>query len=103
MAITPGPWTINGSRLEANSHIAFGTPGVYGIPVAMVLDDPLVRPQLADNLRLLSAAPDLYEALVMVRDADDDCHRDGLRTIPPPARARIDAAIAKAEGADHAV
>lgn len=38
---------------------------------------------------------ELLEALLMVRDADDDCKRDGLPTIPASARARIDAAIAK--------
>lgn len=41
---------------------------------------------------------ELLEALTMVRDADEDCRRDGLPTIPAPARAKIDAAIAKAEG-----
>lgn len=46
----------------------------------------------------LDIASDLYSALVMVRDADDDCEKDGLPTIPPGARSRIDAAIAKAEG-----
>jgi len=46
----------------------------------------------------MEAAPDLLEALVMVRDADEDCKRDGLPTIPGPARARIDRAIAKAKG-----
>ena len=45
-----------------------------------------------------NAAPDLLEALVMVRDADDDCKRDGLPIIPCAARARIDAAIAKTTG-----
>jgi len=35
--------------------------------------------------------------LRMVRDADDDCREDGLPTMPPAARAAIDAAIAKAE------
>jgi hypothetical protein len=50
------------------------------------------------NARLIAAAPDLLEALRMVRDADDDCGRDGLQRIPSPARSRIDAAIAKAVG-----
>lgn len=36
----------------------------------------------------------LREALIMVRDADDDCHRDWFKTIPAPARAKIDAALA---------
>ena len=40
---------------------------------------------------------ELLEALVMVRDADEDCKRDGLPTIPSSARAKIDAAISKAE------
>lgn len=50
------------------------------------------------DLLVRAAAPELLAALVMVRDADDDCRRDGLPTIPLSARARIDAAIAKAEG-----
>lgn len=41
---------------------------------------------------------ELLAALEMVRDADEDCKRDGLPTIPAAARAKIDAAIAKAEG-----
>lgn len=36
----------------------------------------------------------LREALEMVQDADDDCMRDGLTTIPHAARAKIDAALA---------
>lgn len=41
----------------------------------------------------------LGEALVMVRDADEDCLKDGLpRWCTPAARARIDRAIAKAKG-----
>lgn len=57
-------------------------------------------PEAEANYRLIYAAPDLLAALVMVRDADDDCHRDGLPTIPGPARGKIDAAIAKATGAE---
>lgn len=37
----------------------------------------------------------LREALRMVADADDDCHRDGLQTIPAAARAAIDRALGK--------
>lgn len=47
---------------------------------------------------LISAAPEMLAALEMVRDADDDCRLDGLPTIPIFARAKIDAAISKAEG-----
>jgi hypothetical protein len=38
------------------------------------------------------------EAVVeMVRDADNDCHKDGLQTIPPAARSRIDAVLGEQE------
>jgi hypothetical protein len=47
---------------------------------------------------LIAAAPELLEALEMVRDADNDCRLDGLPTIPLDARAKIDRALAKAEG-----
>jgi len=41
---------------------------------------------------------ELLEALKMVRDADEDCKKDGLpRWCTDIARAKIDAAIAKAE------
>lgn len=49
----------------------------------------------------ISEAADVIEelsgALEMVRDADDDCRRDGLQTIPETARARIDAALIRSE------
>ena len=44
--------------------------------------------------RLIFAAPELLEALEMVRDADND----NGRQMPTLARAKIDAAIAKATG-----
>lgn len=50
------------------------------------------------NIPLMTAAPDLFEALTMVRDADDNCKSDGLPTIPSTARAKIDAALKKATG-----
>ena len=37
----------------------------------------------------------LRDTLEMVRDADDDCRKDGLPTIPPIPRAKIDAALAR--------
>jgi hypothetical protein len=50
------------------------------------------------NARLIAAAPELLEALLMVRDADNDCRADGLPTMPQAARAKINAAIALATG-----
>jgi hypothetical protein len=59
----------------------------------------LIAESIAPSMvSLVSAAPELLAALEMVRDADDDCRRDGLQVIPLCARAKIDAAIAKAEG-----
>ncbi len=42
----------------------------------------------------------LYGVLEMVRDADEDCHKDGLTTIPPVARHRIDMALAAVKGGE---
>lgn len=88
---TPGPWRykpdINGSNYML----------VYCSSLASEGDN--LRGYCGEaNARLIAAAPDLLEALEMVRDADNDCRRDGLRVIPGPARAKIDAAIAKAKG-----
>ena len=47
---------------------------------------------LSDQLDLLSEAVD---ALSMVRDADNDCRADGLKTMPPMPRAKIDRALAQ--------
>lgn len=59
--------------------------------------DSLALDAMPTSLKL--AAPDLLEALVMVRDADEDCLKDSLpRWCTPAARARIDRAIAKAKG-----
>lgn len=45
---------------------------------------------IEDRRRMQERIDALTGALEMVRDADDDCGRDGLPTIPAPARARID-------------
>jgi len=41
---------------------------------------------------------ELLETLIMMRDADEDCKKDGLARIPDAARRKIDQAIARAEG-----
>jgi hypothetical protein len=58
-----------------------------------------VRSKLAtDEIgRLRLQNEQLREALEMVRDADDDCHADGLPTIPPLPRAKIDKALEEKE------
>ena len=46
-----------------------------------------------------AAAPDMYEALRIIVDADEDCKKDGLpRRMPEIVRSRCDEALAKAEG-----
>ena len=88
---TPGPW--------------IASPDPYGI-----VDDWMVGVQggKADQVAvcsrcdasLIAAAPDLLEALLMVRDADDDAIMDCISRMPELARAKVDAAIAKATGND---
>lgn len=93
-AHTPGPWAvseINGTGGIDDLYI-FIEPSVAIIERCVKGFDKHDLP----NAKLLAAAPDLLEALEMVRDADEDCRKDGLRTIPAAARARIEAALAKA-------
>lgn len=95
---TPGPWAIdwNVSRIDVfSADAATLVATIRRSTLSAGIDDVAKA-----NARLLVAAPDLLEALVMVRDADDDCRADGLPTMPQAARAKINAAIAKAtEGA----
>lgn len=50
-----------------------------------------------ENVPIISAAPDMLEALEMIRDADEDCIKDGLpRPLTDIARGKVDRAIAKA-------
>ena len=96
---TPGPWKVTVENDDSDWAIVTGKGGNI---VANVNSEsgpdlpPLVStkmPQRA-NTNLIDAAPDLLEALEMVRDADND----NGRKIPSLARAKIDAAIAKARG-----
>lgn len=98
---TPGPWEIDEHYTESGWPYTVIIGGdrttKYSYTVVIGSESEGDTPTDAD-LALISAAPDLYSALVMVRDADDDCKEDGLPTIPPMARAMIDAALAKADG-----
>ena len=95
---TKGPWRVGkrGCSIVADHPIEGGVRGTDDVEAE---GGHLVAETCAKvNIPLLSAATDLLEALTMVRDADDDCRRDGLPTIPHAARAKIDAAISKATG-----
>lgn len=85
------PWRVDRHPNYGNWYIS--EEGDGGVVIA-----DLVIGGLRKQARLISAAPELLEALEMVRDADNDCIREGLPTIPAAARAKIDAAIRKATG-----
>ena len=85
---TPGPWHNDGLIIYDNE----------GTPIATLLASHRAVEEWDGNAPLIGAAPDLLDALRMVRDADEDCRRDGLPTIPTSARFKVDAAIEKAEG-----
>jgi len=91
---TPGPWHTGTGKAAQIIYDAEGRP----IADAKVYHRHYTLEQTFAHAQMCAAAPELYEALVMVRDADNDCRADGLPTIPPMARSKIDRAIAKAEG-----
>lgn len=93
---TPGPWFL------INSVCVGGPidPGWEdaGCGIAHCGMRARTQGEAEANARLITAAPDLIEALEMVRDADIDNKMNGNVGIPSVARAKIDAAIAKARG-----
>lgn len=54
---TPGPWKIERDRLGLGTVV-----GADGFEIMTVCDDPEVVEQDEANLRLIAAAPELYEA-----------------------------------------
>ncbi len=97
MAYTKGPWVLGEVRLP-NTVWGQSTTTIRTADGQQIAELRAGGPIFDANGYLMAAAPDLLEALYMVRDADNDCHKDGLPTIPPAARRFIDTAIAKAEG-----
>jgi hypothetical protein len=53
---------------------------------------------LDKNEHLRAAAPMLYQALVVIRDNDEERRESNLSAMPDAVRKMIDFAIAKAEG-----
>ena len=90
MKTHPGPWKITAKPDGEYPVFDIGCEHANG-DVDLVCD---VRNE--GHAHLIAAAPDLLAALEMVRDADEDCRRDGLPQIPLMVRAAIDAALAKA-------
>lgn len=87
-----GPWRVAQTGTGCVKVVAD-----YGMSICHFSYSPTHR---ESHARLIAAAPDLLEALVMVRDADDDSGKDGLPRIPGAARSKIDRAIAKALNTD---
>jgi hypothetical protein len=96
-ATSPSPWTVELPRSE-RSRLRRILDAEGNDIAQSFLSNGFARDMSIANAHLIAAAPDLLEALTMVRDADEDLMRDGVPGMPWPARRKIDAAIAKAEG-----
>lgn len=94
---TPGPWRVVDGYYPCIREISGPS---FKISIVMsatdISFDESMRREADANL--IAAAPDLLAALIMVRDADEDCRRDGYPCMPDTPRAAIDRAINKAEG-----
>jgi hypothetical protein len=89
-AFTPGPWEVDGTHVYAPSGILSARRKVC-----------IVRDNLEANARLISAAPELYEALrlfVEEYDAVDDHTGVSLMIAYDNALMAGRAALAKARG-----
>lgn len=76
---TPGPWRVKGAAGgTATVHAREGTPAICSTP---------------GNARLIAAAPELYDALALVRASL------GWQYLSVDSRAVIDAALLKAREA----
>ncbi len=101
MSFTRGPWAI-GRRIHTDGmidRIPVGIPeSNFGVVCYTVASVHCYGDNAESNAHLIAASPEMFQALLMVRDADEDCIKDGVPGMPELARKRLDAAIAKAEG-----
>ena len=97
---TPGPWWVAAHTADASEEI---TPGcdwtIYGSNKVSICFEGGLNKSAAADVRLITAAPDLLEALITLRDADDYNKRDGQPTLSFTSRISIETAISKALGA----
>lgn len=93
---TPGKWeVIHGTYPYIVATSKHKTTAICAIAGGISAEEATAN--ALHIARCVNSHDALIDALEMIRDADDDCARDGLPTIPAPARAKIDAAIAAAE------
>lgn len=91
---TPGPWSISDSSWVTNHRdIDAPTHGALAV-VVWRMEEEERSPECEANAHLISAAPDLLEALEMAMEIGDQCSRGFLGKFQAKARA----AIAKARG-----
>lgn len=104
---TPGPWRPNGLMVEVANGMALQVAAVRScqsddVTVAVyapaIGNAPRTMEQARANARLISAAPDMLEALRMARAAIDSYQRMDGQVCETAATRAIDAAIAKATG-----
>lgn len=96
-AHTPGPWkVVNHPRVAHVDSMRSVGHGANGMASIVWLTGGALAQEA--NAALIAAAPDLLDVLEMIRDADEDCRRDGLPQMNPMARRRLDAVLAKATG-----
>lgn len=103
---TPGLLSVKRGQFGSSVFVIYGADG---FPIAQTVSNSSPegmerarRGEHEENARRLALCWNTHDALlaalVMVRDADDDCIRDGLPRIPNLPRAKIDAAISRATG-----
>jgi hypothetical protein len=98
---TPRPWKQEAVEYKRGEDAYYEVRGPKGELICQTIVREISTESSAlkeddFNTRLIAAAPDLLEALAMVRDADEDCKRDGLPIMPSIPRATIDAVLAQA-------
>lgn len=98
MMHTKGPWR----RGKVYQSVACDTSnGVIGNSASEVENygGYLIAESIApQNIPVITAGPEMLEALRVLRDADDDRKADDGLRFPPSIRMMINQAIAKAEG-----
>ena len=97
---TPGPWLVESGGF-VGGPVGFGTVCQFWNK----FEEDFTNCEA--NAHLIAAAPDLYEALVFVKEffnrlengtPDDDMLREMRRKYHAPVHAKIDAALARARG-----